>query len=435
MKKPRLAHRYSLSRDARARDRFGGATPIACWDFLGGGDGVKWTLLVNYFNASQNAYKVTSTTLPWGVEFYTRVHTGVVAGETPDVMTYHLSHFPTGIRLGDLRPIPESELRTVGLAYKDFNPTLVKFSMEDSRMYGKGGVLYGVPLDTHTVVLYYNKNILKQAGVIGDDGKLPAINGIDDFTAMLRKIKDSADVLPITTSSGNDTGGPWRLWYTLYSQMGGSFIRNGKLDLSGLDTTGKQVLQTYHDWAKDGLINTDTDYGAAVALFTSGKAAFMINGNWEVPTMVDLSTGGKLGFDYGVSAFPQLFEKAAAFADSHEICIPANKKNPISAAKLKGVLTFISYVEKHANVWAGGGHLPAYLPVLNGPELAAMSPNNQYSVAAAKIVSFEPNTPVFGVGGTIYTAFTNFMTPALTDQISIDDAITQFKAEVTKLAR
>jgi ABC-type glycerol-3-phosphate transport system substrate-binding protein len=38
--------------------------PITCWDFLGGGDGVKWTLLVNYFNASQNEYKVTSTTLP-----------------------------------------------------------------------------------------------------------------------------------------------------------------------------------------------------------------------------------------------------------------------------------------------------------------------------------------------------------------------------------
>jgi multiple sugar transport system substrate-binding protein len=407
---------------------------ITSWDFLGGGDGVKWTQLINDFNASQDAYKVTSTTLPWGVQFYTRVHTGVVAGETPDVMTYHLSHFPTGIKLGDLRPISETELKTVGLAYKDFNPVLVGFSMNDSRTYGKANVLYGVPLDTHTVVVYYNKDILKQAGVLGADGKPTPVMGAADFVAMLKKIKDSTGLLPITTSSGNDTGGPWRLWYTLYSQMGGTFVKNGALDLSPLDTIGKKALQTFHDWAAQGLINTDTDYGPAVALFTSGKAAFMINGNWEVPTMVDLAKSAKLGFDFGVMAFPKLFGTGAAFADSHELAIPNNTKSPISPAKLKGVLTFIAYVEKHADVWAGGGHLPAYLPVLNGPELAAMSPNNQYTRDAAKIVSFEPNTAVFGVGGTVYTAFTNFMTPALTDQISIEEAIRQFKAEITKLS-
>ena len=408
--------------------------PIVSWDFLGGGDGVKWTQLVNDFNASQSAYQVTSTTLPWGVEFYTRVHTGVVAGETADVMTYHLSHFPTGIKMGDLRPISDAELKSVGLSYKDFNPTLVAYSQADSKAYGKDGVLYGVPLDTHTVVIYYNKDLLTKAGVLGMNGKPNGTAGIDTFTATLKKIKDATGALPITTSSGNDTGGPWRLWYTLFSQMGGTLVKNGKLDLSAMDTTGKKALQTFHDWASQGLINTDTDYGAAVALFTSGKAAFMINGNWEVPTMVDLAKNGKLGFDYGVMAFPKLFDKGASFADSHELAIPNNMKNPLSAEKLKGVLTFIAYVEKHADVWAGGGHLPAYLPVLNGKELAAMSPNNQYSVDAAKIVSFEPNTPVFGVGGTIYTAFTNFMTPALTGQISIDDAVSQFKNEVTKLS-
>jgi multiple sugar transport system substrate-binding protein len=408
---------------------------ITCWDFLGGGDGVKWSQLVNDFNASQGDYKVTSTTLPWGVQFYTRVHTGVVAGETADVMTYHLSHFPTGIKMGDLRPISEAELRSVGLAYKDFNPVLVQFSMNDSRTYGKAGILYGVPLDTHTTVLYYNKDILTKAGVLGSDGKPTGVNGIDAFNATLAKIKDATGMLPITTSSGNDTGGPWRLWYSLYTQMGGTFIRNGKLDLGPLDTIGKKAMETYHDWAKQGFIDTDTDYGAAVALFTSGKAAFMIQGNWEVPTLVDLSKSGKLGFEYGIMALPRLFEKAAAFADSHELAIPNNTKNPVTGAKLKGVLTFIAYVEKHADVWAGGGHLPAYLPVLNGPELKSMSPNNEYSLEAAKIVSFEPSTPVFGVGGTIYTAFTNFMTPAFTDQIGIDDAISQFKAEVTKLSQ
>jgi multiple sugar transport system substrate-binding protein len=133
---------------------------ITLWDFLSGGDGVRWKQIVEDFNKSQTGYHVTGTTLTWGDPFYTRVHVAVTAGETPDVMTYHLSHFPAGLKLGDLRPIPETELKTVGLAYKDFNPALVEIALGMSKTYAKAGSLYGVPLDTHTSVLYYNKDLL-----------------------------------------------------------------------------------------------------------------------------------------------------------------------------------------------------------------------------------------------------------------------------------
>lgn len=134
-------------------------TNVTLWDFLSGGDGVRWKAIINEFNTGQNEVKVAGTTLTWGDPFYTKVHTSVVAGETPDVMTYHLSHFPAGIQAGDLRPITEDELKTVGLAYKDFNPVLVQTSLSISKAYGTEGVLYGIPLDTHTSILYYNKDI------------------------------------------------------------------------------------------------------------------------------------------------------------------------------------------------------------------------------------------------------------------------------------
>ncbi len=37
-----------------------------------------------------------------------------------------------------------------------------------------------------------------------------------------------------------------------------------------------------------GLIPKNTTYPSMVALFTAGRGVFMINGNWEVPTLVDL---------------------------------------------------------------------------------------------------------------------------------------------------
>ncbi len=46
---------------------------------------------------------------------------------------------------------------------------------------------------------------------------------------------------------------------------------------------------TIASWVKAGVNPPNTDYPTTVALFTSGDAPLMINGVWEVPTMVDLA--------------------------------------------------------------------------------------------------------------------------------------------------
>ena len=409
-------------------------TPVTLWDFLSGGDGVRWRAIIDAFNSSQNNIVVNATTLTWGDPFYTKVHTAVVAGDTPDVMTYHISHFPAGIKAGDLRPITEAELKTVGLSFKDFNPALMNLSLDISKTYGQTGTIYGVPLDTHTSIFYYNKDILKKAGLLGADGKPQGFTGIDNFTKSLQKIKDSTGMLPLAMSSSNDPATVWRVFYTLFSQQGGKLAANGQLTLDQLDTYGKTAMQVIGDWAKNGLIPANVDYPGAIALFTTGKAAFMVNGNWEVPTMVDMQKKGTLPFSYGLMAFPKLYGTQATWADSHNISIPNNAKNPISPAMLKTVLTWVAYVEKNAVAWAGGGHLPAYLPVLNGPELGKLSPVNQYSAQSAKDVTMEPVTPVFGVGAPSMNFVANFLTPVLLGQISASDAVSQFKAQLLSAA-
>ncbi len=407
-------------------------TPVTLWDFLSGGDGVRWRAIIDSFNNGQKSIVVNATTLTWGDPFYTKVHTAVVAGDTPDVMTYHLSHFPAGIKAGDLRPITEAELKQVGLSFKDFNPALMTRSLDISKAYGKAGVIYGIPLDTHTSIIYYNKDLLKKAGLLGSDGKPTGFTGIAQFTQALQKIKDATGALPLAMSSSNDPATVWRMFYTLYSQQGGTLAANGQLALDQLDTYGVTAMQAIGDWAKNGLIPSNVDYPGAVALFTTGKAALMFNGNWEVPTVVDMKAKGTLPFDYGLMAFPRLYNTQATWADSHNIAFPNNPK--ISASTVKTVLTWVAYVEKHAAEWASGGHLPAYLPVLNGRELMNLSPVNQYSAQAAKDVTLEPVSLVFGVGAPAYSIVGNYLTPVLLGQISAKDAVAQFKQQLQAAA-
>jgi multiple sugar transport system substrate-binding protein len=410
-------------------------TQVTLWDFMSGGDGIRWKQIISDFNASQKDVKVNATTLSWGDPFYTKVHTSVVSGQTPDVMTYHISHFPKGLKDGDLRPITEAELNTVGLSFNDFNPSLVATSKAIGNAYGKAGSIYGIPLDTHTSILFYNKDILKKAGLLGADGLPTGLTGIDNFTASLQKIKDSTGMLPIAFSSSQDSATVWRVFYTLFSQQGGTFTPNGKFSLDQLDTIGTKSLQTMVDWTSKGYIPNSASYAAAIALFSSGKAAFMINGDWEATTMIDLKKSGKLPFEYGLMAIPKLYDNQLTWADSHEIAIPTNTKKPITAAKLKAVLTFVAYVEKHSLIWAGCGHIPAYLPVLNSTEMANLSPNNQFAVQAAKDVCFEPVSTVFGVGCPDLDYVDNFFFPALSGKITVADAIAKFKASVADAAK
>ena len=74
--------------------------------------------------------------------------------------------------------------------------------------------IYAVPLDTHTFVVYYNKDLLKKAGVLDANGMMPAMKNIADMTKALQTIKDKTGVTPMALSTNQDSATPWRLWYS-----------------------------------------------------------------------------------------------------------------------------------------------------------------------------------------------------------------------------
>jgi multiple sugar transport system substrate-binding protein len=409
------------------------ATKVVFWDFFGGGDGIRMKQIVDEYNKSQSEIQVERTTLSWGAPFYTKIHTAVVAGETPDVMTYHVSAMPRGLALKDLRPITSAELAGAGLKESDFQANLVKSLKAIAKEQAGDTALYAIPLDTHTSVLYYNKDILKKAGLLGANGKPRGLTGLANFTKALMTIKDKTGMLPIAFSSAQDSATQWRLWSSLVMQQGGSLVRGGKLDLSDVDTKGKAALETMVNWSKDGLIAKNTTYPASVALFTSGRAAFMFNGNWEVPTMVDLKKSGKL-FDFGVTSFPKLYANQNTWADSHTLAIPNNSKTPMTPEKLAAVLKFVAYVNTTGGLgWAGGGHIPSYVPTQKSGEFKNMQPNVEYSATSAKDAVYEPTVKMFGVGGPVYDAAGNTFLPALMGQATVDQAIAKFKTTLEDL--
>ncbi|HLV84526.1 MAG TPA: extracellular solute-binding protein [Devosia sp.] len=395
---------------------------VVWWDFLGGGDGVRMKSLIERFNTEhEGEITIEGTTLEWGTPFYSKVQTSSAIGEGPDVMTYHLSRVPLGVDSGALAEISTDDLAAVGLGADTFASANWEAGQSDGKQ-------YAVPFDIHSIVLYYNKDKLAEAGLLGEDGKPTGLDGADNFMAALEQLQPNSEyALSLQTSAD---GMPWRVFYSLFGQQDGVFLGEDGTFLPD-DSIPKAVsaVETMASWVEGGFAPALTEYEGSVALFTSGAAALHMNGVWEVPTMTDLAAKGELGFEWGAIAIPTFFDHPATWADSHGFAIPSNGGKEMTPEKKAAVFEVIAWMNKNSLAWADAGHIPAYSPTRDSEEFKTMEPNATYSVLADTAV-FDPKSTLAGVASPVYDAVANYIAPAMNGEMSPQDAIDEMKADL-----
>ncbi|MET9384822.1 extracellular solute-binding protein [Streptomyces sp. NPDC002928] len=168
--------------------------------------------------------------------------------------------------------------------------TALDTSKADTNLLGAGqvdGKTYGTPIGANTLALYYNKNVLKAAGV-----DTASIKDWNSLTAALEKVnkagKKGITFSAIGTEEGSFQFLPW-FW--------GSGAKLTELD----SAQGVSALSLWSDWLKTGyapnsvLNNTQT---TSWQEFASGDYAFAENGTWQ------LANAEKAGFEYGVLPIP-----------------------------------------------------------------------------------------------------------------------------------
>lgn len=252
----------------------------------------------------------------------------------------------------------------------------------------------------------------------------------ENFTATLKALKAAGVKFPLgsVTADGNFM---FRTVYSFMGQQDGELMTDGEFLAGDSAKKLENSLAVLSEWTKEGLQSTYTDYPATVALFTSGEAAMMINGVWEVPTMTDLKNNGKL-FEWGAVELPVIFDHPSTYADSHTFALPANKGEEMSPEKRAAVLEVMSWMSKNSLFWATAGHIPAYGPVTNSAEYKAMEPNHTYSSLTANII-FDPKTPLAGIAGPIFDVMSNFFVPTLNGEMEPAKAVEEIKAGLAEL--
>jgi multiple sugar transport system substrate-binding protein len=395
----------------------GSGPTIAYWNLFGGGDGVRMVQMQNDFVKANPAINLEAVTLTWGEPYYTKLAMAAAGGRPPDVAISHMTRVPIYASSDLLEPFDLEELAKVGITQDTFLPAI----WERAQYNGK---LYTVPLDTHPFVMYYNVDVCKKAGLLDDAGNLLPIEGPQALLDALKKAQQVTGAFGLALDTQGVTS--WRLFYTLYSQLGGKVLSPDGKELVLDDGKAAQVLSFMQDLTQTSKVASPvTDYAGAVANFGSAKAGFTWNGEWEVSTFVAIKD-----FSFNMVPFPKVYGEYHTEADSHAFVLP--RQSSVDPERRAASLTFISYMLKDSYTWAQGGHIPAYLPIATGEQYKSLKPQSNYASVASSAV-IDPIAWFSGSGSEFETQASAAFQGVLAGQSTPQQAIKQFRTAVLKL--
>ena len=265
------------------------------------------------------------------------------------------------------------------------------------------GKRYLVPLNYHYSGMFYNKNVLKQAGI----NEMP--NNWNEFLKLCEKLK-SKGITPIALGSKNRW--PAQFWfdYLILRTVGPAYRENlmaGKAAYN--DYAVKHAMSVWKDLVDKGYFtansnaDTWTDASDKVA---RGKAAMTLMGTWITGYWNGLDL--KPGIDYDFFPFPIMSSGIpnAVVGPVDGLVISANSKNANGAKK------FLSFMMSNPQVQAqwteGQGALSANTKV-DPTKYNSVMQRALRTVANAEVYAFNYDLatppPVAEVGLSMFTEF------------------------------
>lgn len=344
------------------------------WTLFSGGDGDVMDKVVKSFNDSHPNIQVKITALEWD-PYYTKLETAVAAGNGPDIGVSHITKLPELVSQNVIYSL-DDYVKSCSINWDDYNQNV----MQASTFNGKH---YSIPIDYHPYVLYYNKTLLKKAGVLNSNGKPDITEGQDGkgFVDYLVKLKSKlpSNISPLAeTESGDDV---YRFWWTLYKQAGGKdFVsQDGKKAEIDLQPAIKSI-NYYKDLVdKYQVIPKNLNKDHFPENFQNQTAAMLINGVWSVNTFSNTKN-----LDFGIMPIPKIFNSKATWGDSHNLILPVQQKP--DKDKETACVTFMNWVSQNGQIWGQAGHIPADSKARSSSEFQSLPKRSEFVSAVNNVV-------------------------------------------------
>ncbi|MFN8496324.1 MAG: ABC transporter substrate-binding protein [Anaerolineae bacterium] len=345
----------------------GKGVALEFWNPFTGPDGKFMETLVNRYNKENpNGDTVKVTTVP---QYYDKLSASAAADTLPDVLIVHADQIPTQAARSVIRPLTADIAGSVqGNDYPDAVWKAGEYK----------GNRYSIPLDVHPLVMFYNQDLFKAAGI----DKAPTNRA--EFEAAAQKLT-SGNNMGFAVTAGFPI---MQEFLALLHQFGGSEFNADGTQVTWNSDAGVKALQWLKDMqGKTSKPNLPVDAG--ISAFKQGTNAVEWNGIWQTSNLT--GEGAKFG---GAAPIPTIGDKPAVWAGSHQLTLAKHKKGE-DDAKTAAAGRFIKWVTQNSLEWAKGGQIPASKTVRNSAEFKALQPEATIA-PSIETAFFPPAVPGIG---------------------------------------
>jgi multiple sugar transport system substrate-binding protein len=284
------------------------------------------------------------------------------------------------------------------------------------------GKYYQMPWKSNPVMIFYNKTILKKAGL---DAENPKLSTYDDFLAAARKIKSSgAAQAAIWPAPSSEFFQSWFDFYPLYAaETGGTqLVADGKATFDS--DAGKKVANFWKTLYTEGLAPKEKYNGDS---FADGKAAMAIVGPWAIAVY-----GSKV--QWGAVPVPTSTGKPASdiktFSDAKNVAMYSACQNRGTAWEL---MKFATSKDEDGKLLQATGQMPLRKDVATAyPDYFTKNPTYKtFADQAARTVEV-PNVPN---SVTIWQTFRDaYSSSVIFAKTSVDESFKTASDKITGLA-
>lgn len=331
---------------------------LTFWNGFTGPDRPAVEAVTRKFSDANPNITVNMDISPWD-SLMQKLLSTMSTGQGPDVVAIHFQYLPQYAKSGYIMDLSSSMKAGTDLDPANWPPALVDLLKYD-------GKFYAAPINYATLMLYYNKDMFKAAGL--DPEKPPTTWAEWMDTAKKLSKQDNGNNTYGLAIGEKETIPNWPLF--LWGN-GGDVIKNGKSDLTDPKTV--EALKIWSDLVKTNKISPPGLTGAeADKLFESKKAAMEVSGPWLTEGFT------KAGLNYGVAPLPAGPAGPVTLADTVVLLVNKSSKNADAAIKF---IQHWNSKESQLTFATSTGFPPARTDLINSPDLA----KNPWSVKFAAV--------------------------------------------------
>jgi len=304
---------------------------VTYWNGLTGADGKVMDELIDRFTR-ETGIRVEQQRIVWA-DLYAKLQVSVPAGEGPDLALIHTVEVPHFAYDGILEAVNEGTLASKGFRGEDYLPATWQGGVFD-------GKRYAIPLDVPQHILYLNLKVMREAGLVGSDGRPRVPGSRQELVAMAKQIT-RGETFGFAIGTVNPGRYTWGFHNLLWQN--GANIYTPDLKRAGVaEPAAIEAAELWGSFHAQHKVAPPANASCRDA-FVAGRLGMWIAGSWNFTGLREAKV------EFAVAPVPRLFKQPVVWTIPHQYTFP--KPRALDPAKREAAWTHIRWMTDHVAEW------------------------------------------------------------------------------------